>query len=207
MIASCTILDWFTDAKFGIRAHWGPESAVGNGDWYARNIYREGSDQYEYQLKRFGPQPNVSYKNLIPLFTAEKCDPDHLMGFFAEAGAKYFFSTGVHRDGFDMWNSRCLPRWNAVAAGPKRDVVGEWSAAARSRGLRFGVSEHLFNSFDWLAPSHLADTKGAYAGVLFDGHTRCLQTSITTTVRPTGSDIGVLCVCGLRNALTYAEGH
>ena len=29
---------WFRDAKFGIWAHWGPTSAIGTGDWYARNI-------------------------------------------------------------------------------------------------------------------------------------------------------------------------
>ena len=25
--------EWFADAKFGIWAHWGPQSAVGYGDW------------------------------------------------------------------------------------------------------------------------------------------------------------------------------
>ena len=68
-----------------------------------------------------------------------------------------------------MWNSRYQPRWNAVASGPRKDIVGLWAAAARKRGLRFGVSEHLSNSFDWYAPAHLADTKGQYAGVPYDG--------------------------------------
>jgi hypothetical protein len=36
-----------TDAKFGIWAHWGPTSAIGTGDWYARNMYMEGSRQYQ----------------------------------------------------------------------------------------------------------------------------------------------------------------
>src|SRR5258708_12515339 len=30
---------WFRDAKFGIWAHWGPQSAAETGDWYARNMY------------------------------------------------------------------------------------------------------------------------------------------------------------------------
>jgi alpha-L-fucosidase len=164
-----TTPDWFADAKFGIWAHWGPQSAVGDGDWYARNMYIEGSAQYEYHLKRFGPQSKVGYKDLIHLFTADKWDPEHLMDLYQKAGAKYFFSMGVHHDGFDLWNSKYQPRWNAVASGPHKDVVGIWAAAARKRGLRFGVSEHLSNSFDWLAPSHLADTKGPYAGVPYDG--------------------------------------
>jgi alpha-L-fucosidase len=168
-LESYRIPDWFADAKFGIWAHWGPQSAVGDGDWYARNMYMEGSDQYEYHRKRFGPQSKVGYKDLIHLFTADQWDPEHLMDLYQKAGAKYFFSMGVHHDGFDMWDSKYQPRWNAVASGPKKDVVGLWAAAARKRGIRFGVSEHLSNSFDWFAPSHLADTKGEFAGVPYDG--------------------------------------
>ena len=38
------IPDWFRDAKFGIWSHWGPQSAIEDGDWYARNMYMQGSD-------------------------------------------------------------------------------------------------------------------------------------------------------------------
>jgi alpha-L-fucosidase len=168
-LKSYTIPDWFGDAKFGIWSHWGPQSAIGDGDWYARTMYIEGTEQYEYHLKRFGPQSKVGYKDLVHLFTADKWDPEHLMDLYQKAGAKYFFSMGVHHDGFDLWNSKYQPRWNAVASGPNKDVVGLWAAAARKRGLRFGVSEHLSNSYNWLAPAHLADTKGQYAGVPYDG--------------------------------------
>ena len=40
--------EWFRDAKFGIWAHWGPQSAAEDGDWYARNMYMQGSAQYKY---------------------------------------------------------------------------------------------------------------------------------------------------------------
>ena len=30
------IPEWYRDAKFGIWAHWGPQSAPEMGDWYAR---------------------------------------------------------------------------------------------------------------------------------------------------------------------------
>jgi alpha-L-fucosidase len=164
-----TTPDWFADAKFGIWAHWGPQSAIGDGDWYARLMYMEGTPQYEYHRKRFGPQSKVGYKDLIHLYTADQWDPEHLMDLYQRAGAKYFFSMGVHHDGYDLWNSKYQPRWNSVASGPRKDVVGIWAAAARKRGLRFGVSEHLSNAFDWFAPSHLADTKGPYANLPYDG--------------------------------------
>jgi hypothetical protein len=61
---------------------------------------------------------------------------------YKKAGAKYFFSMGVHHDNFDLWNSK-YTRWNAVNMGPKKDIVGLWQKAARNNGLKFGVSEHL----------------------------------------------------------------
>jgi alpha-L-fucosidase len=169
-LAGYRIPAWFGEAKFGIWAHWGPQSAIGDGDWYARRMYIEGSDQYKYHLQRFGPQSRIGYKDLVHLFTADRWDPDALIDLYVKAGAKYFFSMGVHHDNFDLWNSKFQPRWNAVSKGPKRDVVGEWAKAARRRNLRFGVSDHLSNSYDWFSPSHLADTEGPYKGLPYDGN-------------------------------------
>jgi alpha-L-fucosidase len=168
-LAAYRIPDWFADAKFGIWSHWGPQSSVEAGDWYARNMYIQGSKQYDYHVETYGHPSKVGYKDLIPQFKAERWDPEHLMDLYAKAGAKYFFSMGVHHDNFDLWNSTYQPRWNSVATGPKRDIVGTWKIAARKRGLRFGVSEHLSNSFDWLAPSHTSDSTGPLAGVPYDG--------------------------------------
>jgi len=168
-LSAYQIPEWFRDAKFGIWSHWGPQSAIEYGDWYARNMYIQGSDQYEYHAETYGHPSKVGYKDLVPMFTAEKWDPERLMDLYVKAGAKYFVSMGVHHDNFDMWNSKYQPRWNAVATGPKRDIVGMWRQAARKRGLRFGVSEHLSNSFDWFAPSHTRDATGEYAGVAYDG--------------------------------------
>ena len=46
-LAAWQVPDWFRNAKFGIWAHWGPQSSVEAGDWYARNMYMEGSPQYQ----------------------------------------------------------------------------------------------------------------------------------------------------------------
>jgi alpha-L-fucosidase len=168
-LTTFSIPDWFADAKFGIWSHWGPQSSIEYGDWYARLMYIQGSDQYNYHAKNYGHPSKIGYKDLIPQFKAARWDPDHLMDLYVKAGAKYFFSMGVHHDNFDMWNSKYQPRWNAAATGPKKDIVGIWKTAARKRGLRFGVSEHLSNSFDWFAPAHSSDTTGPLAGVPYDG--------------------------------------
>src|SRR3982751_2370755 len=48
------IPEWFRDAKFGMWAHWGPQSGVEDGDWYARNMYIETQPQYKYHVQTYG---------------------------------------------------------------------------------------------------------------------------------------------------------
>jgi alpha-L-fucosidase len=159
---------WFRDAKFGIWAHWGPQSVPMEGDWYARQMYEQGSSDYKDHLDRWGHPSKLGYKDIIPLWKAEKWDPDRLMSLYKKAGAKYFVSMGSHHDNFFLWHSK-LHRWNAYDMGPHRDVVGDWQAAAKKYGLKFGVSEHLGASFTWFQGSHGSDKTGPYAGVPYDG--------------------------------------
>ena len=167
-LQSYRIPEWFRDAKFGIWAHWGPQSAIEFGDWYARTMYQQGSKQYLYHVETYGHPSKVGYKDLVDNWKAAKWDPDHLMGLYKKAGAKYFVSMGVHHDNFDLWDSK-YTRWNAVNMGPKKDVVGLWRDAAQKQGLRFGVSDHLWISYKWWAVSHGADKTGPLAGVPYDG--------------------------------------
>lgn len=161
--------EWFRDAKFGIWAHWGPQSVPKDGDWYARNLYQEGSEQYKNHLEHFGHPSKTGYKDIIPLWKAEKWDPAKLMKLYKRAGARYFVSMGAHHDNFDLWNSK-YHTYNAVNMGPKRDVVGTWQKEAKKNGMRFGVSEHLGASWNWFQMAHGADKTGEYAGIPYDGN-------------------------------------
>jgi alpha-L-fucosidase len=160
--------EWFRDAKFGIWAHWGPQAVPMDGDWYARHLYDQGNPQYQDHLQHYGHPSTNGYKDIIPLWKAEKWDPDRLMALYKKAGAKYFVSMGSHHDNFYLWNSK-LHKWNAVQMGPHRDVVGDWQKAAKKQGLHFGVSEHLGASFTWFQDSHKSDKTGPLAGVPYDG--------------------------------------
>ncbi|HTQ57631.1 MAG TPA: alpha-L-fucosidase [Bryobacteraceae bacterium] len=162
------IPEWYRDAKFGIWAHWGPQSAAEHGDWYARNMYMQGSEQYKYHVATYGHPSKFGFKDVIPTWKGDKFDPGHLLSMYKKAGAKYFVSMGVHHDNFDLWNSRHT-RWNAVNMGPKRDIVGSFRQAALREGLKFGVSEHLWISYKWFAVSHGADKTGPLAGAAYDG--------------------------------------
>lgn len=160
--------DWFRDAKFGIWAHWGPQAVPRQGDWYARFMYAPGHPHYDHHVKTYGHPSEFGYKDILPLWKAERFDPHALMAKYAAAGAKYFVSMGVHHDNFDLWRSK-HQRWNSVAMGPKRDVVGEWKAAASRRGLRFGVSEHLGASYTWWYTNQMYDQFWPKLGVGYDG--------------------------------------
>jgi len=160
--------EWFRDVKLGMWAHWGPQAVPMMGDWYAKHMYVQGHKQYEHHLQNYGHPSTNGYKDIIPLWKAEKWDPDRLIALYKKAGARYFVSMGSHHDNFYLWNSQ-LHQWNAVNMGPKRDVVGDWQKAAKKQGLHFGVSEHLGASFTWSQDSHKSDKTGPKAGVPYDG--------------------------------------
>jgi alpha-L-fucosidase len=139
---------WYADAKFGIFVHWGVFSlpAFGN-EWYSREMYQQGSKDYDHHLATFGPQSKVGYKDLIERFKGERFDPQGWARLFAQAGAKYVVPVAEHHDGFAMYSSK-LSDWTAAAKGPKRDVIGELAKAIRAEGMRFGTSSHRAEH-DW----------------------------------------------------------
>ncbi len=158
---------WFRDAKLGIWSHWGPQAFPRHGDWYARDMYIEGSDPYRYHIRHFGHPSRFGWKDVCRLWKAEKFDPEALMDLFVAAGAKYFMAQAVHHDNFHNWDSQ-HHRWNSVKMGPCKDIVALWREAAIKRGLPFGVSEHLGASFSWYKPTKGADKTGPYAGIPYD---------------------------------------
>jgi alpha-L-fucosidase len=162
--------EWFRDAKFGIWAHWGPQCQPEHGDWYARIMYQEGSDDYDFHIKKYGHPSKFGFKDVINEFKAENWDPEELVSLYKKAGARYFFALANHHDNFDMYNSK-YQNWNSVNMGPKKDVIKGWAKAAKNNGLPFGVSVHAAHAWQFYEPSQLADTKGPLKGVPYDGKT------------------------------------
>jgi alpha-L-fucosidase len=133
---------WYVDGKFGIFIHWGVYAvpAFGN-EWYPRNMYRQGTDEFKHHVATYGPQAQFGYKDFIPMFNAEKYDPAHWADVFRRAGAKFVVPVAEHHDGFAMYASG-FSEWNAVQMGPHRDLIGDLAAAVRAQGMVFGVSNH-----------------------------------------------------------------
>ena len=135
---------WYQNAKFGIFIHWGVYSVPAyRNEWYPRNMYIQGTPEFEHHIKTYGPHKQFGYKDFIPLFKAEKFDPAAWADLFKEAGARYVIPVAEHHDGFQMYKSE-LSRWNAAEMGPCRDTTAELKQALADRGIPMGVSSHRF---------------------------------------------------------------
>jgi len=143
---------WFNRLKFGIFIHWGIYSvpAFAN-EWYSRNMYIQGTPEFEHHVQTWGPHNRFGYKDFIPLFKAEKFDPEAWASLFEQAGARYVVPVAEHHDGFQMYKSE-LSHWNAFEMGPHRDVLGELTASCRAHGMVTGCSSHRVEH--WFFMSH-----------------------------------------------------
>jgi len=160
--------DWFRNAKFGIWACFGPQNVPEDGDWYARNMYVEGSAQNKYHVKHYGPPSEFGFKDVIHTWKAENFDAEKLIALYKKVGAQYFFVMANHHDNFDMYDSKYQP-WNSVKVGPHKDIVGDFAKAAHEQGLPFGVSVHAAHAWSFYEIAQSADTTGPLAGVPYDG--------------------------------------
>lgn len=143
---------WYKNAKFGIFLHFGVYSVPAfSSEWYPRNMYIKGSREYEHHLRTYGAQKDFGYKDFIPMFKAEKFDPERWAELFARAGARYVVPVAEHHDGFQMYRSD-VSHFNAFEMGPKRDILGELKKSVEKRGMVFGASSH--RAEHWFFMSH-----------------------------------------------------
>lgn len=175
--------EWFVDGKIGVWTHWGIPSAAdenrpNDGSHYGRRMYvpappEKKESEYDmsetltaWHIKRYGPLEEFGYEDLIPLFKAEKWDPEGLVAYFKEQGARFVMPVATHHDNFDMYDS--FHPWNAVKMGPKRDTIQEWKEAAYKHGLKFGVSTHLYWSPRFFTDARKYNKAGTPEAALFN---------------------------------------
>jgi alpha-L-fucosidase len=164
-IDSRPIPQWFTDAKFGIFVHWGLYSVPAWGplpadganvydcyaEWYWSQLSNENSPVHQlfvdFHEKHFGK--NFAYQDFVHQFTCEMFRPDDWAKLFRESGAKYVVLTSKHHEGFALWQSEHSWNWNAVDAGPHRDLAGDLTAAVKNAGLHMGF---YYSLYEWFNP-------------------------------------------------------
>jgi len=147
-LSAYTVPEWFKDAKLGIFIHWGVYAVPAfKNEWYPRFMYldeyvgRKGANFFQHHCETWGHPSEFGYKDFIPMFKAEKWDPEAWVSLFEEAGAKYVVPVAEHHDGFPMYDCS-FTNFNAAKMGPCRDIVAELGEATRRAGLKFGVSSH-----------------------------------------------------------------
>lgn len=158
------VAPWFRDAKIGFFIHWGlyslPAWGTPKGDfnvpledaythhqyaeWYANTVRIFGSPTAEYHAKTYGT--GTSYEDLADLWDVADFDASALVGQLVDAGGQYIVPTTKHHDGFCLWGSQLSP-FNSVNRGPRRDLIGEISAATRARGAKLGL--YYSGALDW----------------------------------------------------------
>ncbi|VEU81111.1 alpha-L-fucosidase [Haploplasma axanthum] len=146
------IPSWFKNSKFGIFIHWGLYSVPAfNNEWYSRNMYIEGMEEFKHHIETYGAHKGFGYKDFIPMFKADKFDPSHWAKIIKKSGAKYVFPVAEHHDGFQMYKSD-ISKWNSYEMGPKKDILGELKNAFNNENLIFCTSTH--RAEHWFFMSH-----------------------------------------------------
>ena len=159
---------WFIGTKFGLFLHWGLYSVPAHhNEWYEKHMYSKGADR-QWHVEHFGPQDKFGYKDFIPLFNCSNWNPEAWADLFKKSGAKFVVPTAEHHENFAMWDSAVTP-FNAMQMGPHRDLIGELCKAVRKRGLKFGVSNHGIENFQFInPPADMADKMKAEHSDLYD---------------------------------------
>jgi alpha-L-fucosidase len=172
--AKWTTPEWIQDAKFGLWAHWGPQSVPRlGGGWYARHMYmpdvskeRWGRNAYSHHVETYGHPSEFGYKDLIHHhFKAEKFDADALVRQFKDWGARYVAIIANHHENFDLYPTS-VHDWNSVKVGPRRDLLGEFAAAAKKQNLPWVATVHVGRMF--FPPAGTSDKDGLKSGVPYD---------------------------------------
>ena len=152
--------EWFEDGKFGIFIHWGVYSVPSFCDtstyseWY--QAWLDGNTHNglvrDFHEANYGA--DFEYREFAPMFRAEMWDPAEWARIFKRAGAEYVVLTSKHHDGYALWPSEEASEargyaWNAMEAGPKRDLIGELFDALRAEGVRPGL---YYSFLEWHSP-------------------------------------------------------
>ncbi len=144
--------EWYRKAKFGIFIHWGIYSVPAfSSEWYSRNMYIQGSKEFEHHVKTYGEHKDFGYKDFIPMFKAEKFDAGEWADLFKASGAKYVVPVAEHHDGFQMYKSE-ISHYNAAEMGPEKDVLGDLKTALEKEEIVLGASSHRIEH--WFFMSH-----------------------------------------------------
>ncbi|MBL4701036.1 MAG: alpha-L-fucosidase [Phycisphaeraceae bacterium] len=146
-----SMLQWLTDAKFGLFIHYGLYSLLGRHEWV----------QLQERI------PVAEYAKLADEFTAEKFDADAIAKLAVDAGMRYVTFTTRHHDSFCLWDTKTTPFNSINAPRCRRDLVAELADACAKH--KIGLCLYLSHGRDWRHPhAPNNDQYGGNARPLYD---------------------------------------
>ena len=148
MLATQESRQWHLDAKLGVSLHWGPVALTGA----------------PMSWGRFGPRPGAGkaaasgipvedYDQLYRRFDPVAFDADQWVSLFKRAGARYFYFTAKHHDGFCMFDTETTD-YDIMSTPFGRDVAGELAAAAQGHAVKVFW---YYSQPDWVHPNSLQE--------------------------------------------------
>ncbi len=138
----------FEDLAFGMFVHWGIYSQLGVGEW-AKHMYGIKTDEY---------------MKLMQTFTAEDFSGRDLARLAKRAGMKYITHTSRHHDGFSLYDTRGLSKYDVTHTPAGRDLIKDFVEGCRAEGI---VPMLYCTTLDWTDPRFTSDFK-AYQQYLRD---------------------------------------
>lgn len=121
-------LAWWRAARLGMFVHWGCYSTAARGE---QVIVRD-------------QMPLDEYVKIADDFKPADDWADHIADQAVRMGAKYVVLTTRHHDGYCLFDTK-TDDFNAVKTGPGRDLIAEYVAAVRKRGLKVGLYYSIVN--------------------------------------------------------------
>jgi len=182
---------WYEDAKLGIFVHWGlysvpgwaatrkdPYRVIAEGgfdryfrenpyaEWYLNTLKFDDGPTRAYHNRTYGE--HFAYESFQPIFEreAEKWAPGDWAELFQKAGAAYAVLTAKHTDGYLLWPSE-VGNLGRPGYQSRRDLVGEFAAATRARGLYAGL--YYSGGMDWLLNPERIDAPEKIYSTILDG--------------------------------------
>jgi alpha-L-fucosidase len=131
----------FESLGYGLFLHWGLYSLLERGEWTRHHHGMAAAD----------------YRPLAERFTAAEFDAPALVAFAQEAGFRYICLTTRHHDGFSLYDTRGLNRFDAPHSAAGRDLIAEFAAACHAAGMPMFF---YHTTLDWEVASFDSDWDG-----------------------------------------------
>ncbi len=120
----------FERMAFGMFVHWGLYSQIGAGEW-AKNM--QGI-------------PTERYMELMRSFRAEDFSGREIARVAKRAGMRYVTLTSRHHDGFSLYDTRGLSRYDVTHTPAGRDLIADFCEGCRAEGI---VPMLYCTTLDW----------------------------------------------------------